>query len=67
VLVGGAHVSGLGGSANGLAFSAGGGVDIALTKRLAFRPQVDYLGIHSNGETLNSVRASVGIVFRFGK
>jgi hypothetical protein len=65
VLLGGAHVSGNGGSANGFAFGAGG--DIGLTKRLALRPQVDYLGIHSSGDTLNSVRASVGIVFRFGK
>ena len=67
VLLGGAHVYGNGGSANGFAFSIGGGVDVGLTKRLALRPQVDYLGIHSSGDTLNSVRASVGIVFRFGK
>lgn len=67
VLFGGAHVSGNGGSVNGFAFSAGGGVDIGLTKRVAVRPQVDYLGIHANGDTLNSVRASVGVVFRFGK
>ncbi len=67
VLLGGAHVSGNGGSINGFAFSAGGGLDIGLTTRLAVRPQVDYLGIHSSGDTLNSVRASVGIVFRFGK
>jgi Outer membrane protein beta-barrel domain len=71
VLVGGAHLSagggGASGSANGFAFSAGGGVDLGLSKHWAVRPQVDYLGIHSSGDTLNSIRASVGVVFRFGK
>jgi len=70
VLVGGAHLtagaSGISASANGLAFSAGGGVDLMLNRRLAFRPQFDYIGIHSHGNTLNSGRVSASIVFRFG-
>jgi len=71
VLVGGAHLSagggGASGSANGFAFTAGGGVDLGLSKHWAVRPQVDYIGIHSSGDTLNSIRASIGVVFRFGK
>ena len=70
VLVGGAHntvgAGGFGGSANSFAFSAGGGVDLGLSKHIALRPQLDYIGLHSQGNTLNSVRGSFGIVFRFG-
>ncbi len=69
VLVGGAHLTaggfGVSGSTSGFAWSAGGGVDLGLTRRLAFRPQFDYIGIHASGGTLNSARASVGLVFRF--
>jgi peptidoglycan-associated lipoprotein len=71
VLVGGAHgsLSGFGGSdsVNGFAYSAGGGVDLGLTKHLALRPQLDYIGMRFSGSTVNTVRGSLGIVFRFGK
>jgi len=69
VLVGGAHLTagGFGASAatSGFAWSAGGGVDLDITRHLAFRPQFDYIGVHASGGTLNSARASVGLVFRF--
>jgi hypothetical protein len=71
VLVGGAHASlggfGSSGSGNGFAYSAGGGVDLGLTKHLALRPQLDYIGMRFSGTTVNTVRGSLGIVFRFGK
>ncbi|HXH67215.1 MAG TPA: outer membrane beta-barrel protein [Candidatus Limnocylindrales bacterium] len=70
VPVGGAHLAagygGASGSTSGFAYSAGGGVDLGLTKRLALRPQFDYIGIRASGNTLNSYRASFGVVFRFG-
>jgi outer membrane immunogenic protein len=70
VLLGGAHNTvgyrGISGSANSFAFSAGGSVDLGLSKHIALRPQLDYIGLHSQGNTLNSVRGSFGIVFRFG-
>ncbi len=70
VLLGGAHLTasagGGSGSANGFAFSGGGGIELGISRHLAFRPQVDYIGIHSNGSTGNSVRASASIVYRFG-
>jgi opacity protein-like surface antigen len=65
VLLGGAHIAAGGGSANGFGYSAGGGLDFAITRRLAFRPQFDYIGIRSGGSTVNSLRASAGIVFGF--
>ena len=68
LLVGGAHVSVPGiGSTNGFSFSAGGGLDLAASRHVAFRPQFDYIGIHSHNNTLNNFRASFGVVFRFGK
>jgi hypothetical protein len=70
VLLGGAHVTASGGGFSGgttpLAISGGGGVDLRVSQHLALRPQVDYLALRSQGATLNSVRASFGIVFRFG-
>lgn len=70
VLVGAAHgaFSGFGGSGtgNGFAFSAGGGADLGITKHLALRPQLDYIGMRFSGTTVNTVRGSFGIVFRFG-
>jgi outer membrane immunogenic protein len=68
VLLGGAHVSLPGfGSTNGFSFSAGGGLDLGVSRRVAFRPQFDYIGIRSGGDTLNTFRASFGVVFRFGE
>jgi hypothetical protein len=70
VLVGGARgsLTGFGGSGsgNGFAYSAGAGVDLGLTKHLALRPQLDYMGMRFSGNTVNTVRGSFGIVFRFG-
>ncbi len=70
VLVGGAHLtagaSGISASTSGFAWSAGGGIDLGLSRHLAFRPQFDYIGIHAAGGTLNSARASASIVYRFG-
>jgi hypothetical protein len=70
VLIGGAHgtLSGFGGSGsgNGFAYSAGGGVDLGVTKHLALRPQLDYIGMRFSGSTVHTVRGSFGIVFRFG-
>jgi hypothetical protein len=70
VLVGGARgsLSGFGGSGsgNGFAYSVGGGVDLGVTKHLALRPQLDYIGMRFSGNTVNTVRGSFGIVFRFG-
>ena len=64
-LVGGAHVTGFS-SVNPFAVSAGGGVDLPLAESVALRPQVDYLAMRANGSTANSLRVSVGVVFRFG-
>jgi hypothetical protein len=70
VLFGGARgsLSGFGGSGsgNGFAYSAGAGVDLGLTKHLALRPQLDYIGMRFSGNTVNTVRGSIGLVFRFG-
>jgi hypothetical protein len=54
---------------NGFVFGAGGGADIGLGRggRFALRPQVEYFGFRANGSTTNTVRVSVGMVFRIGK
>jgi hypothetical protein len=54
------------GATNGFAFSAGGGVDLGLTRHLALRPQLDYIGMRFSNNTINTVRGSLGLVFRFG-
>src|SRR5260370_4378198 len=68
VLVGGAHLTagatGISASTSGFAWSAGGGIDLGLSRHLAFRPQFDYIGIHAAGGTLNSARASASVVYR---
>lgn len=72
-LVGAAHVSaslsGVSSAVNPFAFGFGGGVDVALfgRGRIALRPQFDYLGLRSNGDTTYAERASASIVFRIGK
>ena len=69
-LVGGAHLAaglnGVSASVTPFALSAGAGVDLKVSSHVAFRPQLDYIGIRSGGQTTNAVRASFGIVFRFG-
>lgn len=68
-LFGGAHqsasVAGVKVTSNPFAFSFGGGVDLGIIpgNRVALRPQVDYFGFHSNGNTVNSERVSVSLVF----
>jgi peptidoglycan-associated lipoprotein len=77
VLLGGAHASGslapqnsgLGGSANAFALTAGGGLDIGLTRHIAIRAaELDYyLTRFDNGvnERQNNFKFSAGVVFRF--
>lgn len=64
VLLGGAR-SGV----NALAFGAGGGAEFVIDQRgrFALRPQVEYLGFRSNGNTTNTLRVGIGFVFRAGK
>jgi hypothetical protein len=69
-LVGGDHLTagagGISGSANGFAWSAGGGIDLGISHHLAFRPQFDYIGLRASNSTIHTARASASIVFRFG-
>ncbi len=79
LLLGGAHASGdltpaasgLAGSENAFAMTAGGGVDVKLASHLALRAvQVDYyLTRFDNGvnNQQNNFRISAGIVFHFGR
>ena len=66
-LIGGAHLTAGngGGSSNNLAFSFGGGVDFGILPHLALRPQYDYVGIHSSGNTTNCSRVSISAVVHF--
>jgi hypothetical protein len=64
-LAGGSRLSGGGGSSNQFAFSVGGGVDIGMLPHLALRPQVDYVGLHNSGQTLNCTRVSLGVNIHF--
>ena len=65
-LVGGSRLSaGYGGTSaasNQFAFALGGGVDIGMAPHIALRPQVDYVGLHNSGQTVNCTRVSLGIV-----
>ena len=54
-----------GGSFNQFAYSVGGGVDIGLLPHLAFRPQVDYVGLNTSGSRTNCTRVSAGFVVHF--
>ena len=67
VLVGGAVASGGGISENGFAMAVGGGLDVNLNKRVAWRLiQGDWLLFRAGGETdKKNARISTGIVFRF--
>jgi outer membrane immunogenic protein len=62
--------SGLPGSANAFAMTAGGGLDIGLTRRLALRAlEADYyLTRFDNGvnDHQNNLRIESGVIFRFG-
>jgi opacity protein-like surface antigen len=67
-LVGGSHISagvgGFSGSANPFAFGFGGGADFSVAPRIAFRPQYDYFGFHTNGVTENSSRLAISLVLK---
>jgi outer membrane immunogenic protein len=78
VLLGGAHASGslspgsstLPGSANALAMTAGGGLDIRLTRHISLRAfEADYYLTHfDNGvnDHQNNLRIAAGVIIRFG-
>jgi hypothetical protein len=70
VLVGGSRLTASAGGSSGaitpFTVSAGGGVDVGLSRRLALRPQLEYLALRDNGSTLHCGRASLSLVFRFG-
>jgi outer membrane immunogenic protein len=77
-LLGGAHASGslapgssgLAGSANAFALTAGGGLDVSFTRRIALRAfEADYyLTRFDNGvnDHQNNVRIAAGVILRFG-
>lgn len=79
LLLGGAHAAGsfapgsagYPGSSSAFAMTAGGGLDIELTKRFAVRAfQADYYHTHfANGinDHQNNLRISAGLILRFGK
>lgn len=70
VLFGGAHASssasGYTGATNAFAFGVGGGTDLVLdhSGRFVLRPQVEYFGFGTIGSVTDTVRVSVGLVFR---
>jgi hypothetical protein len=67
-LFGGASARAGGESVNGLGLGVGGGVDVKISDRLAFRVfQVDYIPTHIEGAWQGSFRLGVGIVFTSGK
>jgi len=66
-LLGGSHITiGSGGGSNSqFAYSFGGGVDFGILPHLAFRPQVDYVGLDTPGSRTNCTRVSAGLVVHF--
>lgn len=78
LLLGGAHAGGtlapggsaLSGSANAFAMTAGGGLDIAITRHIGLRTfQADYYLTHFDNGTndhQNNLRIAAGVIFRFG-
>lgn len=73
VLFGGAHASSSASNYTGVtdayAFGAGGGADFVLDRKRRFvlRPQLEYFGFGTFGSMTDTVRLSVGIVFRIPK
>jgi len=65
-LVGADRLTAGGGSTHGFSWSTGGGVDLAMSRHIAIRPQFDYIGLRFSNGTTHSARASVSLVFRFG-
>jgi outer membrane immunogenic protein len=78
VLLGGAHAGGtlapggsvLSGSANAFAMTAGGGLDVGITRHIGLRAfQADYYLTHFDNGTndhQNNLRIAAGVIFRFG-
>jgi hypothetical protein len=66
-LIGGDHASASGlGTANGMAFFAGGGVDFNFNRYMAFRASGDWMMLRSNGITSSkNFRMPIGVVFKF--
>lgn len=70
VLFGGAHASSSAsnytGATNAYALGAGGGADLILdrSQRFVLRPQLEYFGFGTIGSVTDTIRLSVGIVFR---
>ena len=56
----------LGLSSLGRAIAAGGGVEKALSPKLAIRAQADYIDADTLGHTQHNIRVSTGFVYRFG-
>ena len=54
-------------SGDAFAMALGGGVDLRINDRLAWRVQPDYLQTHFLHTTQKNFRVSTGIVFKFGK
>lgn len=54
------------GSTHGFSWSTGGGVDLAVARHIAIRPQFDYIGLRFSNGTTHAARASINVVFRFG-
>jgi hypothetical protein len=71
-LFGGSHLSasfgGFSASTSPFAFAFGGGLDLAIgsSGKFALRPEFNYFGLRTSGNTANSVRISVGIVYHIG-
>lgn len=53
-------------NSNAFSMAMGGGVDVKLTSRLAWRVQPDYLQTDFLHATQKNLRVSTGLVFRFG-
>ncbi len=72
-LFGGSHFNastgGITGGGSQFAFALGGGADFLLghESKFALRPQLEYVGIRSQGSTTPSARLSIGFVYRIGK
>jgi hypothetical protein len=52
-------------SSTNFAFSPGGGVDLKIAERVAWRVQIDGLLTGYHSQTFNFVRVSTGVVFHF--
>lgn len=73
VLFGGAHASSSAsnytGVTNAFALGAGGGAEFAVdrSQRFVLRPQLEYFGFGTIGSVTDTIRLSVGFVFRIPK